>query len=58
MMFTDLTIRLANETLEQIDEAIEQFHTKVTDRQAFLELAADWALESLKEDAEGQDDAR
>jgi hypothetical protein len=50
-MFTDLFIRLPNETLEQIDAAIEN-HRGVTDRQEFSEQAIAWALASLKEESE------
>jgi len=56
--FTDLSIRLSSETLEQIDAAIERVHPALTDRQEFLELAAEWAIESLKDDAEGRNDDR
>ncbi len=51
MTFTDIVIRLSDETLEEIDEAIEN-HPALTDRQEFLEQSVDWALSSLKQEAD------
>jgi hypothetical protein len=53
--FTDIVIRLSDETLEEIDEAIEN-HPALTDRQEFLEQSVDWALSSLKQEAERHSD--
>jgi hypothetical protein len=50
VMFTDLLIRLLNETLEQIDEAIED-HPALENRQEFIE-AVEYALSNLKEESE------
>ena len=57
MTFTDIVIRLSDETLEEIDEAIEN-HPALTDRQEFLEQSVDWALSSLKQEADEEDDDR
>jgi len=51
-MFTELLISLPNETLEQVDDSIERLHTAVADRQEFVELAVEYALANLKEEAE------
>jgi len=51
-MFTKLSIRLPTESLEQIDDAIERFHTALTNRQEFVELAVEYAIANLKEEAE------
>jgi hypothetical protein len=58
MMFSDILIRLSNETLAQIDEAIERVHPALTDRQEFVEMALDWVLANMKEEAEKQDNDR
>ena len=52
VMFTELLISLPNETLEQVDDSIERLHTAVADRQEFVELAVEYALANLKEEAE------
>jgi hypothetical protein len=50
--FTDIVIRLSDETLEEIDEAIEGLHDAVSDRQEFLERAIEFTLANMKEAAE------
>jgi len=50
MMFTTVSIRLSHETLEQIDDAIVKGRPALTDRQEFVELAVEYALQSLRED--------
>ena len=54
MIFTDLSIRLSSETLEQIDVAIERVRPALTDRQEFVEMAVEYALASMKEKVEEQ----
>jgi hypothetical protein len=49
--FTDLLIMLPNETLEQIDDDIKRLHTSVSDREEFVELAVEYALQSLREES-------
>jgi hypothetical protein len=56
--FTNLSIRLPSETLEQIDEAIERVHPALTDRQEFVEMALEWAIANMNEEAEKQNDDR
>jgi hypothetical protein len=56
--FSDILIRLSDETLEEIDAAIERVHPALTDRQEFVEMALDWVLANMKEDAEGQNNDR
>ena len=51
-MFTELLVSLSNESLEQIDAAIETVHPALTDRQQFVEQAVEYALASLHEESE------
>ena len=51
-MFTEVSIRLSHETLEQMDDAIERFYPALTDRQEFVEQAVEWALSSMKKETE------
>jgi hypothetical protein len=51
-MFTDVPVRFSDETLEQIDAAIEKVHPDLTDRQEFVEMAVEWALTNMKEQSE------
>jgi hypothetical protein len=51
-MFSDLSIRLSNEILEQMDAAIERIHPALTDPQEFVEMAVEYALSNLREESE------
>ena len=51
-MFTELSIRLSNDTLEQMDAAIEKFRHRLTDRQEFFERAIEYTLATMREESE------
>jgi hypothetical protein len=59
-MFSELSVRLSHETLEQIDDAVGQFQTAFTDREEFVEVAVEYALQSIRQESEmlmiGQED--
>ena len=52
MMFSDLSIRVSNDILQQIDAAIQRFQPALSDREEFVEKAVECVLQSLREESD------